>query len=78
MGESLLKGLTPPIRQWACAVRTMIASLEKDDAEILTAAVNNPEWKYLALENALALRGIVLSQGAIKRHRTKVCSCWKI
>ena len=75
----LLDDLTPPtIRQWPCAVRTLISTLDKADAEILSAAVMDPEWKYQALETALSLKGLVLSQGVIKRHRTKVCSCWKI
>jgi hypothetical protein len=73
----LLNDLTPPKREWPCAVRSMVESLDKDDATILSDAVLNPDWKYLALESALALKGIVLSQGVIKRHRTKVCSCWK-
>ena len=72
---SLLSDLTPPARRWPCAVRTMIETLEPADAKILAEAVMNPEWKYLTLESALALKGIVLSQGSIKRHRTGLCSC---
>lgn len=74
----LLNDLMPPKRSWACAVRSTIEKLDKDDAAILSDAVMNTEWKYLALESALAQKGVVLSQGVIKRHRTKVCSCWKI
>ena len=72
---SLLSDLTPPKRQWPCAVRALLETLEPADQEILAKAVMNPEWKYLALESALALKGIVLSQGTIKRHRTGLCSC---
>jgi len=72
---SLLSDLTPPKRRWPCAVRTLLETLEPTDSTILAQAVMNPDWKYLALETALALKGVVLSQGSIKRHRTGLCSC---
>ena len=75
---SLLGDLTPPKRRWPCAVRTLLETLEPADAAILEKAVMNPEWKFLTLETELALKGVVLSQGSIKRHRLKGCSCWKI
>jgi len=66
---------TPQKKVWPCAVREIIASLEKGDAQILAEAVMNPEWKYSTLENALRDKGIRLGQHAIKKHRTKGCSC---
>jgi hypothetical protein len=75
---SLLADLQPPAKVWPCKVRSTLATLDKADAEILSAAVMNPEWKYQALETALALRGIDLGGAIIKRHRLKGCSCWKI
>jgi hypothetical protein len=75
---SLLSDLALPEKVWPCKVRTTIESLDKADAEILSAAVMNPEWKYLQLESALAAKGINLGGAIIKRHRLKGCSCWKI
>jgi hypothetical protein len=74
---SLLSDLQPPAKVWPCKVRTVLATLEKVDADILAAAVMNPDWQYQALETALALRGIKLGGAIIKRHRLKGCSCWK-
>jgi hypothetical protein len=56
----------------------VLQTLEKVDADILAAAVMNPDWQYQALETALGLRGIKLGGAIIKRHRLKGCSCWKI
>ena len=74
---SLLSGLTLPEKVWPCKVRTIAQTLDKADAEILVAAVMNPEWKYSQLETALAVKGINLGSAIIKRHRLKGCSCWK-
>lgn len=73
----LLDDLTPPKKRWPCAVRTLVERLDTTDAEVLTSAVMNPEWRFLALETALFEKGLTLSQGVIKRHREKTCSCWK-
>jgi len=75
---SLLKDLQLPARKLACAVRTVAESLDKEDSAILIAAVMDSNWPYSTLERALFDKGITLSQGTIKRHRTKGCSCWKI
>jgi hypothetical protein len=74
---SLLSDLQPPAKVWPCKVRTVAETLEKVDADILLAAVMNPDWNYQSLETALALRGIKLGGAIIKRHRLKGCSCWK-
>ena len=74
----MLEGLKPPTKIWPCAVRTLLESLEKKDADILTEAVMNPEWSYMGLETALSDRGVKLGAANIKRHRLKGCSCWKI
>lgn len=75
---SLLKDLAIPKKNWPCAVRSTANNLDTPDAEILLAAVMNPDWQYSTLERALADKGITLSQGTIKRHRLKGCSCWRI
>lgn len=74
----MLEDLTPPKKIWPCAVRTVRDTLTDKDAQILDAAVMNPEWFYATLEEALAKKGVSLSAGSIKRHRQKGCSCWKI
>ena len=75
---SLLSDLAPAVKKWPCKVRTVIDTLEKADADILAAAVMDTNWKYQALETALAAKGIHLGGTIIKRHRLKGCSCWKI
>ena len=67
-----------PQRQYSCKVRSMAASLEKADADILLAAVQNEKWTINALVNELAKRGLPITKDPIKRHREKQCSCWKI
>lgn len=74
----MLEGLAPKVKIWPCAVRSLLESLDKKDAEILSAAVMDPNWSYQGLETALAERGLTLGAGNIKRHRAKGCSCWKI
>ena len=73
---SLLSGLTPPQRKYACKVATILNQIEKKDAEILLTAINSPEiWPARTLSVALANRGIVLSDPTIGRHRSGQCSC---
>lgn len=69
--------LTKPTRQYPCAVSNVAISLPEDDGKILLDAVNDPEWPYKSLEDALGKNGIVLSQGSIKKHRIKACSCFR-
>ena len=73
----LLDDLTPPKREWPCAVRTLLGTLDAKDADILSKAVMDPAWQYYTLEQALLAKGITLSQPSIKRHRLKGCSCWR-
>jgi hypothetical protein len=71
----MLENLKPPIRIRSCAVRTLIAQIEKKDQEILTAAIASPEWASLTLAKELTSRGLLISDGAISRHRKGQCSC---
>lgn len=73
----MLESLVVPKRRYPCRVRDVAESLETKDKDILIAAVENPEWAYIALENALGKLGITVSQSSIKKHRTKVCSCFR-
>jgi hypothetical protein len=74
----MLENLTPPNRVRPCAVRTMLTQLEKKDKEILVAALLNQDWAALTLAKELTSRGLLISDGAINRHRKEICSCSKI
>jgi hypothetical protein len=73
----MLESLQIPKRRYPCRVRDVADSLEAKDKEILLSAAENPEWPYIALENALGKLGVTVSQSSIKKHRTKVCSCFR-
>jgi hypothetical protein len=74
----MLEDLVKPTRVHNCRVRSILETLDAKDAAILLDAVMNHDWPYSTLENALRDKGISLSQGAIRKHRTKACSCLKI
>jgi hypothetical protein len=74
----MLENLKPPNRVRPCAVRTMLTQLEKKDKEILVAALMNQDWAALTLAKELTSRGLLISDGAINRHRKEICSCSKI
>lgn len=74
----MLEDLSVPVKQIPCRIRTLKEELSPKDAEILEAAVMNPEWGLKTLSNELAKRGAKASDSSIKRHREKACSCWKI
>ena len=73
---SLLTDLTPPKRLFHCKVRTLLQTLDSKDAQILEQAVNDVTgWPARTLQNALEVRGVILSDLTINRHRKKLCSC---
>lgn len=74
----LLDDLKPPVKVWPCAVRDQAALLDDADAKILVSAVMDDAWKFASLERVLRDKGIALGQQSIKKHREKVCSCWKV
>lgn len=72
----MLEGLTPPIRQFPCAVRTVLQGLEEKDKKILIEALANVDvWPAKTLSRVLKERNIVLSDTAIGNHRKNGCSC---
>jgi len=73
----MLESLVIPKRRYPCRVRDVANELETKDAKILLEASENPEWPYIALEQALGKLGVTVSQSSIKKHRTKVCSCFR-
>jgi hypothetical protein len=74
----MLENLTPPNRIRSCAVRTILSQLEKKDKEIFVAALASQDWAALTLAKELTSRGLLISDGAISRHRKEICSCSKI
>lgn len=73
----MLEGLALPKRKYPCRVRNVAEELDAKDKNILLDAVDNPEWPYVTLETALGKLGVTISQSSIKKHRTKVCSCYR-
>jgi hypothetical protein len=65
----------PPKQSRPCAVRDLIAKLDKKDQEILVEAIANPEWTAKGLSRELIARGLIISDHPILRHRKKECSC---
>jgi hypothetical protein len=74
----MLEDLAIPTRHTACRVRTVGADMSDKDKTIFEQAVMNPEWPCKTLSNELLKREVKISDTAIKHHREKRCSCWKI
>ena len=75
----LLDGLEPHKKSRPCRVRTVLAELDKKDAEILQTALKSPDlWGAKTLSNALKIRGVLLSDNAVTNHRKGACSCGKM
>jgi len=73
----MLESLVIPERKYPCRVRDVASELDAKDSDILITAAENPDWPYVALENALGKLGVTVSQSSIKKHRTKLCSCYR-
>lgn len=74
----MLENLSMPNRVTTCRVRTVKSGLSDADAKILEEAIMNPAWQLAALSRELKKKDIVISDNSMRRHRLKVCSCWKI
>ena len=73
----MFEDLAIPKRNTPCRIRTISSELSDKDKLIFEQAVMNPEWPYKTLSNELYKRGTKCSDGTIKQHREKRCSCWK-
>jgi hypothetical protein len=73
----MLEDLKPPVRTYACKVKTIAEGLDAKDREILLTAVNSDEWAYKTLSNELGKRGIDILDTTIARHRTARCACFR-
>ncbi len=74
----MLEDLKIPVKLTPCRVRTVKDELSEKDAVIFEEAVMNPDWFCKTLSNELLKREVKISDTAIKHHREKRCSCWKI
>jgi hypothetical protein len=74
----MLENLSMPNKVTSCRVRIVKSGLSDVDAKILDEAVMNPGWQLTVLSRELKKKNILISDNSLRRHRTKVCSCWKI
>jgi hypothetical protein len=71
----MLEGLTPPKKELACKVRTLLQGLEPKDRQILEAALSDESWPTFTLATELRKRGMTISEHPIRKHRAGGCSC---
>jgi len=72
----MLENLEPiqPVRN--CKMRSIIDSLETEDADILKVALaDRNKWRDYPLTKALEARGIQVSPNVLSKHRNNSCSC---
>jgi len=74
----MLENLNTNPSKKPCAVRTLWTSLDEADKEILMSNLSDLSIGHKTLEKALSSVGVKLSDTAIARHRTGLCSCSKI
>lgn len=74
----MLEALRIPTRKFPCAVRSFWETLSEADREILMSNLCDFNIGHKTLEKALRNVGVTLSDTAIARHRTGLCSCSKI
>jgi hypothetical protein len=74
----MLENFKIPTRKFPCAVRTFWETLSEADREILMSNLCDLSIGHKTLEKALQNVGVTLSDTAIARHRTGLCSCSRI
>jgi hypothetical protein len=75
----MLEDLTPPAAlRGSCKVSVIMATLDKKDQEILTAAIfDSNAWPVKTLSRALGEKGIQISDTPLTSHRYKNCACFR-
>lgn len=76
----MLEGLKPwkDGRQDLCKVANTLRSLSETDASILKEAIDDElGWPAFGLDRALSERGVMLSDDTIRKHRKKICVCYR-
>lgn len=71
----MLEGLEPPIKDSLCILARKATELSEEDQKVLEAALNDPRWTASALVRALAERGFVVGDTALRKHIRKDCAC---
>jgi hypothetical protein len=71
----MLQDLPVPGDKKLCIVGRKAQTLDKDDFEILQAALANPNWSTNGLAIELTKRGFETTEGALRKHRMESCSC---
>ena len=72
----MLEDLAPKVQVYSCRVRTVGEALDSKDRNIFMDAIgNNLAWSNNGLAEALANRGVKVSEKSIRTHRRGECSC---
>ena len=72
----MLKGLTPPEKEYVCAfIRTAADKLDKDDYKFLEENLADTRWNHANLASALNERGFKCYADQVRLHRTGRCIC---
>lgn len=72
----MLEGLEPPVKAFSCKVGTVLESLEPQDFEILSKALQDEgTWPAWTLSQALKSRGLQVGDTPIRNHRRGSCRC---
>tara|TARA_R110001606_G_scaffold260999_1_gene409080 strand:+ start:142 stop:378 length:237 start_codon:yes stop_codon:yes gene_type:complete len=75
----MLDGMTPPKNKVnRCKIATTTEELEPADSEIFAAAIIDArKWPAQTLATELRIRGLIISDGSIHKHRKKSCACYR-
>ena len=75
----MLEGLEPvQNRVYYCKVDLLKKELEEKDYKILLEAIADADkWSAKGLQTALRVRGLVLADTTIAKHRNHTCNCYK-
>jgi hypothetical protein len=74
----MLKGLTPPEKEYICALmRNATDQLTKDDLKIFQDNLADTRWNHANLASALTERGFKCYADQVRLHRTGRCNCAK-
>lgn len=71
----MLEGLEPPVKNTLCLIGRKAAELSDSDLQILEASLADPRWTTSSLTRALAERGFVVGETALRKHSKRECAC---
>jgi len=75
----MLDGMTPPRNKiHRCKIATTTEELAAPDSEIFAAAIDDArKWPAQTLATELRIRGLIISDGSIHKHRKRSCACYR-